>query len=271
MTTAVASGAAALPSTLALGLARGGTELREFFRQKENLIFTVSLPAVLMLLLGTVYVKEVAAAQMFAASMIGAGIISTSFVGLGMSVVADREDGTLKRLRGTPMPFTSYFIGKIVLVFVSSLFEAVLLVAVGVLRFDLELPASAEKWLTFAWVFTLGVIACSLIGVALSGIAKSTRNAAGVLNLPYIVLQFLSGVFIMQAALPESLRTVGSLFPLKWVCQGFRSVFALEEGYAVMEAAGSWELGKTALVLGAWSVAGLVLVGRTFRWSNTSR
>ncbi|MET9232553.1 ABC transporter permease [Lentzea sp. NPDC003310] len=271
MTTVVASQAAALPSTLRLGLARGGTELREFFRQKENLIFTVSLPALLMLLLGTVYVKEPAAAQMFAASMIGAGIISTSFVGLGMSVVADREDGTLKRLRGTPMPFTSYFLGKIILVFVSSLFEAVLLVVVGVLRFDLELPTSTEKWLTFAWVFTLGVVACSLIGVALSSIAKSTRNAAGVLNLPYIVLQFLSGVFIMQSELPESLRTVGSLFPLKWVCQGFRSVFALDDGYAVMEAAGSWELGKIALVLTAWSVVGLVLVGRTFKWSNTSR
>jgi ABC-2 type transport system permease protein len=266
MTTTVA-----LPGTLRIGLARGATELREFFRQKENLIFTVSLPALLMLLLGTVYVKEPAAAQMFAASMVGAGIISTAFVGLGMSVVADREDGTLKRLRGTPMPFTSYFIGKIVLVFVSSLAEAVLLIAVAVLRFDVELPTSAAKWLTFGWVFVLGVVSCSLIGVALSSIARSTRSAAGVLNLPYIVLQFLSGVFIMQSALPESLRTVGSFFPLKWVCQGFRSVFALDDGYAVMEAAGSWELGRTALVLGAWAVVGLVLVGRTFRWTNTSR
>ncbi|SDH01381.1 ABC-2 type transport system permease protein [Lentzea fradiae] len=261
----------ALPSPLRLGLARGGSELREFFRQKENLIFTVSLPAVLMLLLGTVYVKEAAAAQMFAASMIGAGIISTSFVGLGMSVVGDREDGTLKRLRGTPMPFTSYFIGKIVLVFVSSLVEAALLAVVGIVRFDLQLPTSLDKWLTFAWVFSLGVIACSLIGVALSALAKSTKTAAGVFNLPYVVLQFLSGVFIMQSALPESLRTVGSFFPLKWVCQGFRSVFALDDGYAVMEAAGSWELGRTALVLGAWTVIGLVLVARTFRWSNTSR
>lgn len=270
MTTATPS-KPALPGTLSLGLARGATELREFFRQKENLIFTVSLPAILMLLLGTVYVTEPAHGQMFAASMIGAGIISTSFVGLGMSVVADREDGTLKRLRGTPMPFTSYFIGKIVLVFVSSLFEAVLLLAVAILRFDVELPKTAEKWFTFGWVFVLGVVSCSLIGVALSSIAKTTRNAAGVLNLPYIVLQFLSGVFIMQAALPESLSTVGSIFPLKWVCQGFRSVFALDDGYAVMEAAGSWELGRIALVLGAWTIAGLVLVSRTFRWTSTSR
>ena len=55
MTTATPS-KPTLPGTLSLGLARGATELREFFRQKENLIFTVSLPAILMLLLGTVYV-----------------------------------------------------------------------------------------------------------------------------------------------------------------------------------------------------------------------
>ncbi|MET9628187.1 ABC transporter permease [Lentzea sp. NPDC006480] len=270
MTTAATTKTAALPGTLSLGLSRGVTELREFFRQKENLIFTVSLPAILMLLLGTVYVKEVAAGQMFAASMIGAGIISTSFVGLGMSVVADREDGTLKRLRGTPMPFTSYFIGKIILVFVSSLFEAALLMVVAMLKFDVELPSTAEKWFTFGWVFVLGVISCSLIGVGLSSIAKNTRNAAGVLNLPYIVLQFLSGVFISQAVLPDSLRITGSFFPLKWVCQGFRSVFALDDGYAAMEAAGSWELGKIALVLGAWTIAGLLIVSRTFKWSNST-
>jgi len=266
--TTVTARTAALPGTLQIGLARGATELREFFRQKEFLIFTVSLPGILMLLLGTVYVKNPAQGQMFAASMIGAGIISTSFVGLGVSVVADREDGTLKRLRGTPMPLTSYFLGKVVLVFVSSLFEAALLLVVAMVRFDIELPATADKWLTFAWVFLLGVVSCSLLGVAISAIANSTRSASGVLNLPYIVLQFLSGVFIMQSALPDSLRTVGALFPLKWVCQGFRSVFAPDDGYAVMEAAGSWELGRIALVLGAWTVAGLVLVTRTFRWTT---
>jgi ABC-2 type transport system permease protein len=267
MTTAVA----ALPGVFNLGLARGGTELKEFFRQKENVVFTFSLPAVLMLLLGTVFVKEPAHGQMFAASMIGAGIISTSFVGLGMSVVADREDGTLKRLRGTPMPLASYFIGKAVLVLVSSLAEAVLLLIVAMVRFDVELPAAPEKWFTFAWVFLLGVISCSLLGMAVSSIATSTRSASGVLNLPYIVLQFVSGVFIMQGALPTSLQTAGAIFPLRWVCQGFRSVFALNDDYALLEVAGSWELGKTAVILVAWAVAGLVLVTRTFKWHNDRR
>jgi ABC-2 type transport system permease protein len=261
----------ALPGVLSLGLARGGTELKEFFRQKENVAFTFSLPAVIMLLLGTVYVKMPIHGQMFAASMIGAGVISTSFVGLGMSVAADREDGTLKRLRTTPMPLASYFIGKAIMVLVASLAEVVLLLIVAMIRFDVELPTAPGKWLTFSWIFLLGVIACSLLGMVVSSIAKSTRSAPAVLNLPYIILQFISGVFITISALPTSLQTAGAIFPLRWVCQGFRSVFAFGDEYALQEVAGSWELGKAALILAVWCVAGLVLVTRTFRWQNETR
>jgi ABC-2 type transport system permease protein len=61
--------------------------------------------------------------------------------------------------------------------------------------------------------------------------------------------------------------TVGSFFPIKWVAQGFRSVF-LPDNMKYMEPAGSWEHGMTALVLGAWCVIGVVLCLLTFRWTN---
>jgi ABC-2 type transport system permease protein len=63
------------------------------------------------------------------------------------------------------------------------------------------------------------------------------------------------------------MRDVASFFPLKWMGQGMRSVF-LPEHAAALEAAGTWEHGRTALVLAAWIVAGLVLCLRTFRWQS---
>ena len=60
---------------------------------------------------------------------------------------------------------------------------------------------------------------------------------------------------------------VASVFPVKWLAQGFRSVF-MPGNLKVLEAAGQWELPKTALILGAWCVAGLVLCLLTFRWTN---
>ncbi|MFC4854234.1 ABC transporter permease [Actinophytocola glycyrrhizae] len=261
----------ALPSAAGLGLSRGVAELRQFFRQKEQVVFTFTFPAFILVLLGSifddVYPGGVTTGQVFAASMVGAGIVATSFLNLGIGVALDRDDGTLKRLRGTPMPASAYFVGKMVLVAVASVAEVVLLLVVGVLMFDVSLPADVARWGTFAWVFTLSIVSCSLLGIAISSMAKSAQSAAAVTNLPYVGLQFMSGVYIPVSQLPDWMITVGSLFPVKWAAQGFRSVF-LPESMMAQEAAGSWELGKTALVLGAWCVAGLALCLLTFRWTH---
>jgi ABC-2 type transport system permease protein len=262
---------AALPSAAGLGLSRGAVELRQFFRQKDHVIFTFTFPAFILVLLGSIfdeaYPGGVTAGQVFAASMIGAGIVATSFLNLGIGVALDRDDGTLKRLRGTPMPASAYFVGKVVLVAVASLAEVVLLLAVGMVMFDVSLPTEATRWLTFAWVFLLSIVSCSMLGIAISSFAKSAQSASAVTNLPYVGLQFMSGVYIPVGQLPDWMITVGALFPVKWAAQGFRSVF-LPDSMVVQEAAGSWELGKTALVLGTWCVIGLALCLLTFRWTN---
>jgi ABC-2 type transport system permease protein len=116
-------------------------------------------------------------------------------------------------------------------------------------------------------VFVLSIASCSLLGIAISSLAKSAQSSAAVVNVPYIALQFMSGVYIVIEALPDWMRTVGSFFPIKWAAQGFRSVF-LPDSMMAREAAGSWELGKTALVLGTWCVVGLALCLLTFRWTN---
>lgn len=262
-----------LPTTWQLGLARGGAELRHFFRQKEYVVFTFAFPAFVLVLLGSIFHSDIpgtglTSSQVFTAGMVGAGIISTSFTGLGTSIAVDRENGTLKRLRGTPMPPAAYFIGKIIMVGVAAFAEVVLLLAVGTLLFGLRLPTDPGRWLTFAWVFVLGVTTCSLLGVGISSIARSAQAAPAVMNLPFIALQFVSGVYITPITqLPHWMVDVASFFPVKWVCQGFRSVF-LPDSVAFQEAAGTWEHGRIALVLGAWVVIGVVLCLTTFRWTN---
>ena len=67
--------------------------------------------------------------------------------------------------------------------------------------------------------------------------------------------------------LPDWLKQVASVFPLKWIAQGMRSVF-FPGDWQGAEMAGTWEHGRTALVLAAWLVAGLVLCVRTFRWTK---
>ena len=262
-------------STLALGVSRGHVELMQFARDRTAVVFTFAFPGMLLLLFGTIFQDSydqpgVSASHVFSASMIAYGILTTAFVTMGAGLAMDREDGTLKRLHGTPISATSYVLGKLFLVLVLSIAEAVVLIALGVLVFGMSLP-DASHWLTFAWMFLLSVIACSLLGMAVSAIVKHARTAGAILNVPVVALQFISGVFIYPVTqLPSWLISVASIFPVKWMAQGFRYVF-LPDGMRVNEAAGQWELGRVALVLGAWCVIGLVLCLVTFRWTRPDR
>jgi ABC-2 type transport system permease protein len=263
----------ALPGAGRLALARGGIELRVFFRDKMAVAFIFALPSILLVLLGSIFGRQyeayrISIGQLFAAGMIAGGIMASSFQYLGISIATERENGMLKRLSGTPMPRTAYFAGKMIQVAVCTVAETVLLLAVGMLFYHLRFPADPQKWWTFAWVFVLGTAACALLGIAMSSVPKSTSSASPIITLPFTVLQFISGVYVPFSEVPPWMRVIASLFPLKWIAQGMRSVF-LPDGAVALEPAHSWQHGMTALVLGAWVAGGLVLCVRTFRWQSS--
>lgn len=265
-----AGGPARLPSLARVGLARGVVEVKQFFREKQAWAFTLALPVLLLLLFGSIFrdaFGDGSAAQFFLPTMMAFGIMSTSFTNLGVGIAVDRDDGTLKRLRGAPMPPMAYFIGKIVLVLVSGLATMALMLAIGALAFGVDLTLSPGRWATFVWVVVLGMTSFALLGIAASSLAGSGRNAGAVVNLPFILLQFISGVFIPFSQLPEGVQLVGSFFPAKWFAQGLQSVF-LPDAYLAVTPYDSWQHGMTALVMGAWCVGGLVLCLTTFRWTR---
>jgi ABC-type multidrug transport system permease subunit len=135
----------------------------------------------------------------------------------------------------------------------------------GMVSARVALPTDAARWGTFAAVFFLGVAGGTVLGIAYSSLATSARSFAAVVIGPMLVLQFISGVYVGFADLPEWLKQVASVFPLKWVAQGMRSVF-LPDSWATQEMARSWEHERTLLVLAIWFAVGLVLCARTFRW-----
>jgi ABC-2 type transport system permease protein len=255
-----------------LGAARGGVEVKVFFRDKVAVAFVFGLPPILLVLLGSIFGSQAAAhgvtvGQLFTAGMIAGGIMSTSFQYLAIGVATERETGMLKRLSGTPMPATAYFAGKVIQVLVCTVAETVLVMAVGMLFYHLHLPTSPGRWWTFTWVFVLGSAACALLGIAASSLPRSAASATPVIVLPFTVLQFISGVYVPFTSVPGWMRIVASFFPLKWMAQGMRSVFLPGQAVA-LEPAHAWEHGRIALVLAVWIAAGLVLCAKTFRWQS---
>jgi ABC-2 type transport system permease protein len=187
---------------------------------------------------------------------------------VAITIAMERDDGTLKRLRGTPAPTASYFIGKVILVFVTMLISVGLLLAFGVALYGISMPTTPEKWLTFLWVMLLGVASSTILGIAFSVVPKSGRGASAVVSPIVIILQFFSGVFFVFTLLPSWMQNFAALFPLKWLTQGMRSVF-LPDSFAAQEVAKSWEHARTALILTAWLILGFALAIKTFRWEKS--
>ncbi|MEU8268718.1 ABC transporter permease [Sphaerisporangium sp. NPDC049002] len=255
-------------------VARSSVELKSFFRNRQSLFFTLLLPIVLMLVLGSIFSGTVPGTHtdfktMFVAGIIACGIMSVSFNGLAISIAIERDTGMIRRLASSPMPKSAYFIGKIVRVVVTGLLESAVLVAVGVALFHLPMPPDATHWLTFIWVLLLGAMACALLAVAFSTAIPNARSAPAIVTLPFLILQFISGVFFPYGQLPVWMQTIAAFFPLKWMTQGLRSVF-LPADFARVEPAGTWELGHVAAVLAAWCVASLLLSLLTFRWRGAN-
>ena len=259
------------PGTLGIGIARTGIELRQFFRERDSMVFTFFFPVIMLFIFGSAFSSSdlpggVTFTQYFAAGMIASGIVLSSFQQLAISIAVERDDGSLKRLRGTPMPPAAYLLGKVGMVFVVGLAQLAILLTVATRFYDVPMP-DASGWLTLAWVFVLGTSACSLLGIAYSAVARSAKSASAVVTLPFLILQFISGVFFPFNELPVRLQEVAALFPLKWMCQGLRSVF-LPDSFTANEPAGGWELSTVAVVLAMWSVVGLAFALRTFRWTR---
>lgn len=268
---ATSGSAAQLPSALNLGVRRAKLELKQYFRQRDAVMFTFGYPVLMLLIFGSIFKGNVSNdvpipfPQYFTAGITATGVMSIGFQSVSTAIASERNDKTIKRLRGLPMPPLAYFLGKIFAALVEGVIQTAIVLACAVAFFHVHLPRTATGWLTLVWVFALGLACCAALGILLGGWVKDGRTAGAVTFPPFLVLQFISGVFFPLTQLSPGLRDIGGIFPLKWMCQGLRSVF-LPDSAQQYEPSHSWQLPLVALILVIWLVGSLTLAVRTFRW-----
>lgn len=270
-----------LPSVLTSGLRAVKLEILGYFRSPDTLFFTFLFPVVMLGIFGTAFASagEVGAlpdgsggvtmAAYYLPGMLASGIFLSGVQNLSVDIATEKYSGWLKRLGGMPISPVSYFIGKVGLVIVTATLQAALLLVFAVVVFQVKLPTDPALWLRFAWLFLLGIITMTLVGIALSALPRSAKSATAVVLPISLLLQFISGVYLQFTMLPEWLQNVASAFPLKWLAQGMRSVF-LPEHFELAEMNESWDLGLVVLNLAIWLVVGLVISLLTFRWVRRS-
>jgi ABC-2 type transport system permease protein len=253
-------------------LARGRVEILQFVRSRDALVFSMALPVVMLALFASIFSGPVAGtsvqySQLYTAGLLAGGLASISFLSLGTAIATERENGALKRLASTPMPRTAYFLGKVIVVLVAASLEVCVLLTVGHFAYGVAVPSSPGRWWTFAWVTVLGGAAMALLGLAASSLPRSAPSAGAVLTLPFLVLEFISGVFVPFTSLSHGVYAVAGFFPLRWIAEGYRSAL-LPSSLQTVEAGHRWNHVEMAMVLAICLVVGLVVSTRTFRWTD---
>ncbi|WP_306364708.1 ABC transporter permease [Nocardia sp. CC227C] len=244
------------------GVQRGWIELRQSLTNGMDLFSTFFWPVLTLAALyfmrdGSYEATGLGLGSLALPGVLGMLLAFTGLFGIAQYLALEREDGTLLRAKATPNGMVGYLIGKILTTSGQVVVQvAVILVFGAILVGGVELN-SAGRWLTLLWVMALGLLATLPLG-AIIGSAFESPRSMGFLSLPIMGLVAISGVFYPITALPGWVQGAAQVFPIYWLGLGMRSAMLPDDAVAV-EIAGSWRHWETAAVLGAWTVAGLLI------------
>ena len=126
--------------------------------------------------------------QYFTAGMIASGLMITSFQSLAIQIAIERDDGTLHRLAGTPMPKGAYFLGKIILVVATAAVADDAAAGDGrPCSSGSTCRATRPAGSTFAWLSVLGRATFTLLASRRPGCPRSGRSASAVIS-PIVIV-----------------------------------------------------------------------------------
>lgn len=240
---------------------------KAFWRNPASVFFTVMFPVIVFLILAVVFNGEtvnvrggVAATTYYVPAIMSLSIISATMQTLAMTLVIAREDGRLKRGRGTPMPPWVFIAGRVGNSIVVALMMLVLLAAIGGALYGVSVPW--ERLPEILLTLVVGAASFCCLGIALTAAIPSQDAAAAIVNALLLPLYFLSGVFIPEDQLPNGVITFADLFPVRHFFDAFFDAYVPAGGPAV-----SWD---NLAVVAAWGIAGLVLAIKFFRWTPKS-
>jgi ABC-2 type transport system permease protein len=250
---------AAATGPVALGVRRGGIELRQILTYWPDLFQTLFFPAISILVLflmrghhvpGTAF----SLGSLTLPSVIGMGFAMGGMLGVTGLIAVDREDGTLLRAKATPGGMTAYVISKIVYVSATQVAGLILTLVLGLIAFP-GVRVSAAGLATLVWVSVLGLLATIPIGVTLGSMLPNPRFIPLVF-FPLGAITAISGIFYPITHLAGWLQAVGQVFAVYWLGLGMRA--ALLPGFMkTVELNGSWRLPYVLLALALWSALGL--------------
>lgn len=243
--------------TLSLTWHQFRLERRMFWRNPSAAFFGFALPLVFLSLFGSIFSGDQEALNHLVPGIAGLSLASNTFSALSIAVPILRDQGVLKRIRGTAMPTGSYVAAVLLSSLVNAVLQMVIFVLAGKLFFGLGWPPLPLELIA---IVALGVLCLASLGVAYAHVIPNADSAPAYMNIVYLPVIFISGTFFDPENTPEFLRKVAEALPLSHIIDGLTG--------AMVTGKHMGDLGSGLGVILLWTVIGVVFAVRGFRWES---
>jgi ABC-2 type transport system permease protein len=241
-----------MTEALRIGWQQYRLERRMFWRNPSAAFFNFLLPLLFLALFGAIFAGNQQDLDVIVPGIAGMSIVSTTFVAIAHNLVFLREQGVLKRLRGTPLPPGAYLSALAAHAVTNAVIQLGIVIVAGRLFFGVGWP---KDWLELLVFAAAGVACFALLGAALAHAIPSFDAAPAYINAVFLPLIAISGVFYDADRAPSFLRDIAQALPLTHVIDGLSG--------AMVTGAQHW---SDLIVIGLWIGAGAFLAVRGFSW-----
>ncbi len=232
-------------------------ERRMFWRNPSAAFFNFLLPLLFLAVFGAVFSANQKDLNVVVPGIAGMSVMATTFSALAFNITFLREQGVLKRIRGTPLPAGSYLAGIALSAVTNALLNVGIIVLAGALLFGVHWP---KDWLELVVFVLVGVTCFAALGVALSHAIPNFDSAPAYVNAVFLPVIFISGVFYDVKHIPVFLRDIAEALPLKHLIDGLSGAMVSGRGLGSNLSA--------LAVIAIWAVAGILLAVRGFSWEQ---
>jgi ABC-2 type transport system permease protein len=253
-------------STFALALRQVRFENKSFWRNPAVAFFTFVLPLIFLVILNallgddttTVEGGEVDLSTFYVPAMAALSIVNACYTNIVMTVSIARDEGLLKRVRGTPLPGWAYIFGRVVHATLIAILLVVIVIAFGAVFYGVDVPTTTMP--AFIVTITLAAATFCALGLAVSAFVPNAQAASAIANATVLPILFISDVFVPLGEDPPAwIDILSNIFPVRHLSEACITAF---NPYTT---GSGFEWGDLA-VIAAWGVIGAAVAVRYFTW-----
>ena len=208
-------------------------DIKIIFRMPISVFFTMAYPVIMMIIIMVSYGNiDIGSGyhliDKYFMVTIGMGLLPLALVSFPIWIASSMEDNSLKRLTYFDVPFSTIVSADTMAHFVIAFISIFLNITVGMIFYGLKLP-SALYFLTFILQYMIALIVCMICGAFIALLLPKVQALMPVGLVLMFSLYMLCGVFINYDELPQTIRSVSQVFPIKYAMNDFFDIWTQEK------------------------------------------